>query len=153
MRLFESYAEASGSMELWLREQLGADLATIVLEHLERVELDTGDVLCAIGEPSDRMFFIESGRVAIVAGGERPERLMSVGAHSMIGEMGLYRHTDRSASAIAEMPTVAFVLSRDALDVIETEHPIEATGFHATVIRALGDRLEYQNDLVATLLG
>jgi CRP-like cAMP-binding protein len=53
---------------------------------------------------------------------------------------------------VAEVPTVAYELSRDALDEIETHDPAASTAFHAAIIRGLGDRMEYQNGLLTALL-
>ena len=152
LHLFDSYSALPAMLDLWLTELLGNDLAAIVCKHLQRRTLDTGDVLCIAGEPGDRMFFIESGRVAVIIGGEHPQRVASIGSHSIVGELGLYRYTQRTATVVAEVPTVAFELSRDALDIIESQHPIESTGFHAAIIRFLAERLEYQNELLSTLL-
>ena len=152
LHLFESYAEIPSTLDMWLTEQIGSELAHIVRVHLKRVTLDTGEVLCVAGEPSNRMFIIESGRVAVIVGEEQPQRIMSIGAHATIGELGLYRYTQRTATIVAEIPTIAYELSRDALDIIESEHPVASTWFHAAIIRRLADRLEYQNELLATLL-
>jgi SulP family sulfate permease len=152
LRLFDSYTTVPASLELWLTEQLGSELAGIVHTHLNRVELDTGEVLCAAGESGDRMFFIASGRVAVIFGDTEFQRILSIGSHAMIGEMGLYLHTKRNATVVAEVPTVAFAFSRDALDIIEAEHPIASTWFHAAIVRTLSDRLNYQNGLISKLL-
>ena len=152
LHLFESYAEMPSTLDMWLTEQIGTELAHIIRVHLKRVTLDTGEVLCLAGEPSDRMFIIESGRVAVIVGDDQPQRIMSIGAHATIGELGLYRYTQRTATIVAEIPTIAYELSRDALDIIESEHPVASTWFHAAIIRRLADRLEYQNELLATLL-
>ena len=153
LRFVDSSAGTPATIDLWLSEQLGSDVAPFVRRHMKRVELDTGDALCVAGEPSDRMYIIESGRVAVIAGDEEPRRIMSVGAHATIGELGLYRHMLRSATVVAEVPTVAYELSRDGLDEIEAQEPAASTAFHAAVIRGLGDRMEYQNGFLTALLG
>jgi SulP family sulfate permease len=149
LRQFDSYSDEATSFESWIAEQVGEELAPTLLGYLERVELDTGAALFSAGDDGGRMFFIESGRVAIVAGGEVPRRVRSLGPQTLVGELGLYRHQPHDTSAIAESPTVAHVFSRDALDAVEGGDPILATWFHAAIIRALADRLEYQPALVA----
>lgn len=152
LRFVDSGADTAQTIELWLTEQVGNEIAPLLLRHMKRVELDTGDVLCLAGEPSDRMYIIERGRVAVITADEDPRRLMSVGAHATIGELGLYRHMLRSATVVAEVPTIAYELSRDDLDAIEAHDPAASTAFHGAVIRGLGDRMEYQNGLLTALL-
>jgi SulP family sulfate permease len=152
LRHVDAESKSAATIEEWLLMQVGPSAAAIVGQHLQRVTLDTGDVLCAVGEPSDRMFIIHSGRVAVIIGEEDSQRIMSVGSFATIGELGLYRHSLRTATVVAEVPTVAYELSRDALDTIESHDPAAATAFHAAIIRGLGDRMEYQNGLLMTLL-
>ncbi len=147
--LYESYSDAPEPIERWLAQEFGKELGSMLFDAMERVELDIGNVLCFRGEPSDRMFFVESGRFAIVIGDEHPRRVGSAGPHTIIGEMGLYRHAPRSATVVAEIPSVAYALTRDALDVIEAHDPIAGLAFHACVVRALAERLERQNELLA----
>jgi sulfate permease, SulP family len=149
LRQFDSYAELATSFEMWIAEQVGDDLAPTLLRHLERITLDTGEALCVAGEDGDRMFFIESGRVAVIVGDEAPRRVRSLGPQTIVGELGLYRYMPYDASVIAETPTVAHALSRDALDVIEGSDPILATWFHAAIVRTLADRIGYHIALEA----
>jgi SulP family sulfate permease len=152
LRLYESYSDAPSTLELWLAEQIGGEHASLVASHMQRIDLDTGDVLCLAGDISDRMFFIASGRTAVIVGDEHPRRILSIASQSIVGEMGLFRQVERSATVVAEIPTVAFALTRDALDAIEAEHPDAATALHAAIIRLLSDRLAHQTELVSTLL-
>jgi SulP family sulfate permease len=143
LRQFDSYAELATTFPMWIVEQVGEDLAPTLLSHLERIMLDTGEALCVAGEDGDRMFFIETGRVAVIVGEEMPRRVRSLGPQTIVGELGLYRYMPYDASVVAETPTVAHALSRDALDVIEGTDPILATWFHAAIVRTLADRIGY----------
>jgi SulP family sulfate permease len=149
LRQFDSYAEVATSFEMWIAEQVGDELAPTLLGHLERITLDTGEALCTVGEDGDRMFFIESGRVAVIVGDEIPRRVRSLGPQTIVGELGLYRYVPYDASVIAETPTVVHALTRDALDIIEGSDPILATWFHAAIVRTLADRLGYHIGLAA----
>jgi sulfate permease, SulP family len=149
LRQFDSYADLATSFPMWVAEQVGEDLAPTLLSLLEPIALDTGEALCTQGEDGDRMFFIESGRVAVIVGEETPRRVRSLGPQTIVGELGLYRYMPYDASVIAETPTIAHALSRDALDVIEGTDPILATWFHAAIVRTLADRLGYHIALAA----
>jgi SulP family sulfate permease len=99
------------------------------------------------------MYFIESGRVAIelaLADGTR-RRLRTLGAKTVLGEMGLYRAANRSADVVVQEASIAYRLSAIAMREIESAHPQAAARFHAMVVRTVADRLEFSNALVAAL--
>jgi SulP family sulfate permease len=150
LRAFDSYADVPESFASWIAEQVGEDLAPTLLAALERVEVDTGEALFYAGDDGGRMFFIERGRVAVIVGETTPRRVRSLGPQTIVGELGLYRYVPYEGTAVAELPTVAHVLSRDALDVIEAQTPLLASWFHASIVRTLADRLAYQTDLVVS---
>ena len=136
----------------WLQAEVG-DAAAILLAYMTRRELAEGEVLCRQDEPAEHMFFIESGRVAIelqLAGGAR-RRLRTLGAKTILGEMGLYRSARRSADVVVQNAGVAYGLSLQALREIESAHPQAAARFHAMVVRAVADRLDFSNAMVAAL--
>jgi len=99
------------------------------------------------------MFFVEAGRVRVVY--EDPEgrqvRLRSLGNRTILGEMGLYRDTLRSATALAEQPCTVHVLSAGGLTAMEVGDPSLTAALTAAIIRSLGERLEYQSELASAL--
>ena len=138
-------------VEDWLRAEMGG-CADTLLGYLERRSLAAGERLCSAGDAADEMFFIESGRVSVeVAHGGDTRRLRTLGAKTILGEMGLYRAVRRSADIVAQEPVVAYRLGSDALREIEAAHPQVAARFHAMVVKAVADRLEFSNALVTAL--
>jgi SulP family sulfate permease len=143
----------SHSLVYWLTEELqSVELAERLAAHLQPRTLKIGEVLCRQGEPSDELFLIERGRIAIVmdVAGEQ-HRLRSLGERTFFGEMGIYRHMDRSASAFAERETYAHALSAEAFAAMEKNEPDLAVAFHAAIVRMLANRLSYENAVVAAL--
>ncbi len=69
----------------------------------------------------------------------------------MVGESGLYANLVRTATLVAEKPTIAYALTRDALDAMESEDPLVATAFHGAVVRSLAAIVEQQNDVIASM--
>src|SRR5580658_2022274 len=139
----------------WLEYELrSTDLAQRLLPYLEPRGYAVGETLCRQGEHADAMFFVEAGRVRVVY--EDPEgrqvRLRSLGNRTVLGEMGLYRDTLRSATAWAEQPCTVHVLSAGGLAAMEVGDPSLAAALTAAIIRSLGERLEYQSELVSALL-
>ena len=148
----ESDSAASEALHDWLHAEVG-DAAPILIDYMTRRELVPGEVLCRQDEPAEDMFFIESGRVAIelaVPGGPA-RRLRTLGAKTILGEMGLYRSARRSADVVVQEAGVAYGLSLAALREIESAHPHAAARFHALVVRTVADRLDFSNGMVAAL--
>jgi SulP family sulfate permease len=72
--------------------------------------------------------------------------------HTVVGEMGFYRGVPRTASVVAEGPTVIYRLTREAFDRMQAENPTAAAAFHKLIIRLLSDRLEFANREISALL-
>ncbi|HTW82863.1 MAG TPA: SulP family inorganic anion transporter [Candidatus Sulfotelmatobacter sp.] len=138
----------------WLEYELrSADLAQRLLAYLQPRTFGVGEALCRQNEHAESMFFIESGRVRVVLENDDGShlRLRSLGDRTILGEIGLYRDTRRSATALADRPSVVHVLTAGALTAMEVGDPALAASLTAAIIRSLGERLEYQSGLVANL--
>ena len=70
--------------------------------------------------------------------------------HTVVGEMGFYRQVSRTATVIAEEPTVVYRLTRTSSNKMQAEDP--AVAFHMLIIRLLSDRLEFAGREVSALL-
>ena len=121
---------------------------------MQRQELESGEFLFRQGEPSDSVVLQASGSVAITIIDEhgRPIRLRRMIGHTVVGEMGFYRGVPRTASVIAEGPTVIYRLTREAFDTMQAENPTAAAALHKLIIRLLSDRLEFANREISALL-
>lgn len=121
---------------------------------MERQELNNGEFLFHQGEPSDSIVLQASGCVAVTIIDEhgRQIRLRRMTGHTVVGEMGFYRGVARTASVIAEAPTVTYRLTREALDKMQAEDPAAAAALHKLIIRLLSDRLEFANREISALL-
>lgn len=136
----------------WLARQLGADaVAARVLEAATRLELESGAPLCRQGDPSDTLLLVERGRVSVVLnlGSPSPVRLRVMDGQAVLGEMGFYTGSPRSASLVAETPTVVHRLSREAYDRLVRDCPEAALALASLIIRLLAERLGVANRLIA----
>ena len=68
-------------------------------------------------------------------------RLHTLGLGTSVGELGLYLGTTRTASVIADSPTIAYRLTQAALSEMEEKDPELAAAFHKFVVRLLSERL------------
>lgn len=123
--------------------------------YLELHHAGEGEFLIRQGAESSDLFLIESGRVAVqleLASG-KSVRLRSMGAGTIVGEVALYLGIPRSASVVAEVPTVAYKLTLDALKRMKEDDPSLAATFHTFVVRLVAARLAATNRLVQALHG
>jgi SulP family sulfate permease len=111
--------------------------------YLDEIDFPEGFALVRQGDAPSDVFFLETGEVSVYlesSNGERT-RLRRTGAGTMIGEIGFYLGTLRSASVIADKPGTAFRLSREALTRMETERPEFAAALHQFMAEMLAERL------------
>ncbi len=154
--MYHEVGEASvHSFESWLTAELGgaADM-TRIAPYLERHELKVGETLFEQGEPPDSVEILASGCVAITIEDQqgRPIRLRRMMGYTVVGEMGFYRQVPRTATVIAEEPSVVYRLTRESFDRMQAQDPTAASVFHKLIIRLLSDRLEFANREISALL-
>jgi SulP family sulfate permease len=93
-----------------------ADRAAFIA-YLEKVDFPEGDLLIRQGERPNDVLFLEQGEVSVYLesrDGTRA-RLRRTGRGTVIGEIGFYLDSPRSASVIADKPGTAYRLTREAL--------------------------------------
>ncbi len=86
------------------------------------VTVPAGAVVIREGDAGDRFYVLESGSVSIARGGLPIRTLASPG--DGFGEIALLRNVPRTATVIAEEPSVLLVLGRDAFLAAVTGHPV-----------------------------
>ncbi|MDD5673616.1 MAG: SulP family inorganic anion transporter [Chitinivibrionales bacterium] len=131
------------------------DLLPRLMGYLERLKVDAGFVLFKQGAPSENLYFVESGEVAAlleIPGVAARKRLRSMGAGTVIGEMGLYLGGLRSATIVAEKESVLFRLSETAFKAIEEKELDLAAALHRFFVSVLANRLMHTNEEVAFLM-
>jgi SulP family sulfate permease len=105
-------------------------------------------------DPADALYFIQSGEIDIVLQTQdgKLERLRKIGAMNMIGEMGLYTESTRTAAAIATINSTVYQLTRESLARMRTNDAPMAQALDHYIIKILSERLEYTNMQVNKLL-
>lgn len=138
----------------WLAKELGSEsLSDRLLAGAERLTLDKGDTLFRQGDAADALYFIEEGRLAIVMSTEEGAqvRLRTMATHTVLGEMGLYRDLQRTATVTALEPSRVLKLTRDKFMALKAVDPELCDAIHRMVVRTLSDRLAFANSAVAAL--
>jgi SulP family sulfate permease len=157
-RLLEEAGAPPSAAPPPLEDQLRAALASVdpsrLLPYLEAVEVGAGDTVMRQDEPSDGLYFLESGRLTVQL--ESPEggrmRLRTMGPGTVVGEVTLYLGTPRTASVVAEVPSRLHRLSADALARMERGDPTVAAAVHRMFARLLAERLTDTLNEVEALL-
>lgn len=141
-------------LQLLEQDGLAFSLTHRLVDYLEACPLEPGDYLIHQDAQSDAMFYIVSGRVSVYLERppEAPARLRSLLGGSSVGEVGLYLNQPRLASVIADEPSLAYRLSREALDRMRMDDPDLAAAFHAMIARQLSEILTMNTRTVEALL-
>ncbi|MEX3846278.1 SulP family inorganic anion transporter [Paraburkholderia sp. BR10882] len=118
--------------------------------HLDTLSLARGEYVFRQADPSDAIYFVQSGRVTVaLPGGEgRMLRLRSFGAGTIVGEMGAYTGARRSADVVADEPTVVLRLAISTLRRIDIDDPALAGRMHMFVARVLATRLAVADEQI-----
>ncbi|CAG0931853.1 Cyclic AMP receptor protein [Thermoflexales bacterium] len=115
----------------------------------EEASYDPGQVIIAEGEPSDALYVIVNGRVAVQhrkrAEVERTlTELASLGPREYFGEMSLFDEAASSADVVALTPTQALIVRRAPLFALIERQPALAMD----LFRVLSRRLRQANEML-----
>jgi SulP family sulfate permease len=144
------------SFESWLQHQLGTAVrAADLVSYLERKDADGPQILYREGEPADTVDLVAAGSLAIDIAIENGEslRVRHITTHTVLGEMGFFRHSARSATVSTDGPATIFTMSRSNFERMRTERPDLASAFDEFIMRVLADRIDFANRTVAALSG
>jgi SulP family sulfate permease len=126
----------------------------ILMQYLERREVDPGYLLASQDEPSDEMFLLQTCTASVyletTSGGRH--RIRRAGAGTVFGEVGFYLGTPRTASVIIDTGGELFVLSQDANARLEREQPHIAAALHKFMIRLITRRLQLTTTTLQAVL-
>ena len=125
-----------------------------LLSFMERVEFPKNHYLILQGDPASELFFIESGKVKVTIelDNGRTMRIRTMGAGTVVGEIGLYLNQQRLASVVTEEPCTIYRLTIDSLHKMEQENPPLAAAFHEFMVRVLAERITQQNMTLRALV-
>lgn len=131
-------------VELQLRQAVpGLQNVEEIMKYLECRKVNVGEYLMKQGEPSEEMYFVESGMVTVeleLPNGRRA-RLRSIRGGATVGEMGIYLGGTRTASVVASRPSTVYRLSRRSLEEMREKDPEIAALFHEWIARLLAERV------------
>ena len=140
--------------ESWLQHQLGASVTpSEFVAYLERRDTDHSEVLYCEGGPADTVDLVAAGNLAIDIAKGHGERLRvrRIMTHTVVGEMGFFRRSVRSATVSSEGPATIFTMTRANFERMRRERPDLANAFYDFLIRALAYRIDFSNRAITAL--
>ncbi len=125
-----------------------------LMQYLEKRKVDVGEYLMKQDDPSDDMYFVESGLVSVeleLPNGRRM-RLRSIRGGATVGEIGIYLGGTRTASVVASRPSTVYRLSLQSLEKMREKDPEIAALFHEWIARLLAERVAESNRMFEALM-
>ena len=142
------------SLERWFaRDAQMAVAPERLIAFLEEYRVEAGEVVFAQGDPSDSIELLVEGRVQVTLrlGDGTKLRLRTMLEQTVLGEMGFFRRVPRSASVVADQPSLLYRVTRGAYERMLVEAPEVAAALHRVIIATMADRLAFANSEVAAL--
>ena len=147
-------SETIDGFSSWLQHHFGADVNPAdVIAYFERNDLEDSVVLHRQGEAADTIDLVAAGRLAIEITNSRGEnvRVRRIMTHTVIGEMGFFRRSLRSATVTSEGSATIFTLTRANFERMRRERPDLANAFSDFIVRILSYRIETANREISAL--
>jgi SulP family sulfate permease len=121
-----------------------------LLGYLERQEFPKETHIIRQNDRSECLYFVESGRVTarLELGDTNFLRLRSMGAGTVVGEVGLVLKGQRMASVVTETDCTVYRLSEQALERICKTDPELALALHQFLLRLLAERLTSTSNML-----
>jgi SulP family sulfate permease len=144
----------AAGFEPWLQHQLGTSVrAADLIAYLERKDTNASQILYREGEPADTVDLVAAGNLAVdIAKGDGESlRVRRLTTHTVMGEMGFFRQSVRSATVSSDGPAIVFTLTRANFERMRRERPDLASAFYGFIVRVLADRIDFANRTVAAL--
>lgn len=141
--------ESSKTIADYLNELFKDDeKVQLLLAAMTRVDIKVGQTLFQQGDDDNGIFMLESGSMTALIGTPTNgmKRVKKFNAGSVIGEMSSYTaDRKRTATIIANEPSVLYHLSSDTLQGLDESDSRLASSIHELVARTLGSRIAYMN--------
>jgi SulP family sulfate permease len=126
-----------------------------LLRRLDRLEIGPGERLMLEGDRSTELYLIESGTFTV--GLDRPGsavvRLQTTHGSQILGELGFFLGTPRTATVVCDEAAVVFRLTVARWAEIRADHPEVAQTLDTAVIATLGERVAHLTKVVHALQG
>jgi glutaminase len=139
-----------------LLAEIPEDLLAAIEERFVTKVYTPGTVVFHEGAEADSLYFICAGQMSAdirASHSSRRVRLSTMRAGTAFGELALVDGGRRSARVVVDQPSLCYVLSREAVHELETQHPRAAEALHRAIARSLSARLRRATAEIRALEG
>ena len=126
-----------------LFEDLPVPTLRKILGICSKVALDEGQYLCKKDDPSNAMYILLTGKLAVKVGGSAP--VATIEPVNSIGEMGVFTGEPRTATVQAMQKSALLLLQRNELNHLIKRDTDFGVKIMSKVIRILADRIADDN--------
>ncbi|HEY3681211.1 MAG TPA: cyclic nucleotide-binding and patatin-like phospholipase domain-containing protein, partial [Bradyrhizobium sp.] len=131
----------NGSENFTLFRTLSSEQRSRTLSAMVRQDLVRGEVLVAQGDPSDSLFLVLHGALAVHRTGDA-QPFAELRAGELIGEIGFFANVPRTANVVAIRDTSVLVLTRPAYHGLAQDSPAIAEALMAALALRFAQRTE-----------
>lgn len=157
--LADEKISASQYDKVTLRDQLNEDFADKIdvdklLQYFVREEVEKGATIIREGDPSKDLLLIEKGQVTALLGidEDKTVRLRTMYAGAIVGELGFILEEPRSATVVADKPTIIYRLSSETMKEMRQKDPEIAIAFNNFLTRLVAERLVNTSKTIQTMM-
>jgi CRP-like cAMP-binding protein len=130
-----------GSENFALFRTLGSEQRLKTLQAMVRRDLVRGEMLVAQGDPSDSLFMVLHGALAVLRTAD-VQPFAELRAGELVGEIGFFADVPRTANVIAIRDTSVLVLTRAAYQELAQDSPAIAEALLAALALRFAQRTE-----------
>ncbi len=125
-----------------------------LMKYMDRKDVEAGYYLIREGDAFTSLYFIGDGQVTTEHAypDGRKIRLRTMGAGTVVGEVGMYLGSKASASVVTDRPSTIYGLSSDKLSQMQEADPAVAAAFHKFMAQLLSERLVCATDTLQSAL-
>jgi NTE family protein len=132
----------NGSEHFTLFRNLSPEQRAKTIAAMVRRDLVRGEVLVAQGDPSDALFMVLHGALAVHRNSEA-QPFAELRAGELIGEIGFFANVPRTANVVAIRDTSVLVLTRAAYESLAQDSPAIAEALLAALALRFARRTEH----------
>lgn len=130
-------------------------LIALMFPFFEELPVESGTLFIEQGQPAESLYVLLRGQVTAqlprASGGAI--RLETMGSGRVIGEIGFYLGSERTAEVVADEPSTLLRLTRENMARMEREAPQSAALLHRLMVQLLGERVVHLTSTVRALEG
>jgi SulP family sulfate permease len=130
------------------------DMSLRFIPYLEMLWVEAGKMLFRQGDEPDSLYILISGRISIYL--EKYERkrirVLTMRSGSIMGEMGLYTSSGRTATAETDTRSHLAILSVKAFNRMQKDDPEVAAEVHKFIVTLLSKRVARADQALSVLI-